>query len=220
MSDITTFFRPQTYVVDDFLFMEQDRAECFYFIVEGKVAMIHKASHTFLKDLKKDNFMGEIGMFKSEPRTLSAKCRDFSQIYILNGQDLFKMADQYMKVFKAIKRIQDDLSRDSYESVCTQCYICGKGSHLALKCPKFKSKEKGNLMKIYINNKIQRGEIDQHMIAGKQQGAMDEREREELQADLMQRMERYLATAEEATDNKHYQSSETEETAELKVELI
>lgn len=118
--------------------------------------------------------MGEIGMFKNEPRTLSAKCRDFSQIYILNGNDLVKMADQYMKVFKAIRKIQDDLSRDCYESVCTTCYICSRATHLALKCPKFKSKEKGNLMKIYINNKIQKGEVEQHLLSGKSMNTLDE----------------------------------------------
>lgn len=31
-----------TYVADDFLFMEKDRAEYIYFIIQGKVAMIHK----------------------------------------------------------------------------------------------------------------------------------------------------------------------------------
>ena len=70
-----------------------------------------------------------------------------------------------MKVFKAIKRIQEDLAKDCYESVCTTCYICGKSNHLALKCPKFRSREKGNLMRIYINNKIKMGEIDEEMFA-------------------------------------------------------
>ena len=90
-----------------------------------------------------------------------------------------------MKVFKAIKRIQEDLAKDCYESVCTTCYICGKSNHLALKCPKFRSREKGNLMRIYINNKIKMGEIDDHRLSQK----MDGPERKEVEADLMQRME-------------------------------
>jgi hypothetical protein len=31
-----------SYIQDDFIFMEKDKADCMYFIITGKVAMIHK----------------------------------------------------------------------------------------------------------------------------------------------------------------------------------
>lgn len=34
--------------------MEKDKAECFYYILEGKVAMIHKKTNTFITDIKKN----------------------------------------------------------------------------------------------------------------------------------------------------------------------
>ena len=42
MTELTSQFKKTTFVSDDFLFMEKDKAECIYFIIQGKVAMIHK----------------------------------------------------------------------------------------------------------------------------------------------------------------------------------
>jgi endonuclease G len=39
--------------IDDIIFMERDKAESFYYIIEGKVAMIQKNTNTFIIDLKK-----------------------------------------------------------------------------------------------------------------------------------------------------------------------
>ena len=61
--ELTAFFHKVTFVADDFIFMEKDRAENIYYIIQGKVAMIHKQSHTFITDLGKDQYFGEIGVF-------------------------------------------------------------------------------------------------------------------------------------------------------------
>jgi hypothetical protein len=42
MTELSNHFKKVTFVSDDFLFMEKDKAECIYFIIQGKVAMIHK----------------------------------------------------------------------------------------------------------------------------------------------------------------------------------
>ena len=62
------------------------------------------------------------------------------------SKDLFTMSEQFTKAFKALKKIRDDLSRGSFDSLCTTCYICGDKDHLALQCRKFDSKWKGNLV--------------------------------------------------------------------------
>ena len=54
LSDLTQFFRKMTYVADDFIFMEKDKAQSIFYIIQGKVAMIHKQSHTFITDLLKE----------------------------------------------------------------------------------------------------------------------------------------------------------------------
>jgi len=45
--------------------------------------MLHKQSHTFLLDLKLGKVLGEIGVFKNELRSLTAKARDFTEVYCI-----------------------------------------------------------------------------------------------------------------------------------------
>ena len=35
------------------------------------------------EDLKKENYFGELGFIKGEPRCLSAKARDFTEVFII-----------------------------------------------------------------------------------------------------------------------------------------
>ena len=53
LSELINYFNLRTYVIDDIIFMERDKAESFYYIIEGKVAMIQKNTNTFIIDLKK-----------------------------------------------------------------------------------------------------------------------------------------------------------------------
>ena len=72
--------------------MEKDKSESILYIQEGKVALIHKQSHTFIKDIGKDTHFGEIGVLKEEPRSLSAKARDFTEVFLLKKRDLYKVS--------------------------------------------------------------------------------------------------------------------------------
>ena len=50
-----------------------------YYIHRGKVAMIEKHSHTFIKDIESGCYFGELGVLMGKERSLSAKCRDFTE---------------------------------------------------------------------------------------------------------------------------------------------
>lgn len=62
MAELASKFQSVTYVIDDMLFVENDPATNLYYINEGKIAMIQKASHTYIKDLRQDVVFGEIGV--------------------------------------------------------------------------------------------------------------------------------------------------------------
>jgi len=83
LSEITEHFVNYTFVSDDFVFMENDKSESIIYILEGKVAMLHKLSHTFIKDIGKEQHIGEIGVLKEQPRSLSAKVRDYTTAFVL-----------------------------------------------------------------------------------------------------------------------------------------
>ena len=148
LSELTLHFRKVTYVADDFLFMEKDRAEYIYFIIQGKVAMIHKQTHTFITDLKKDKYFGELGFLTGEPRCLSAKSRDFTEVFMIKKDDFDSISENYIEAITAIRTIKESLENDNYWPLKTQCYLCDGRDHLALKCPRY-SRWKGNLMLMY-----------------------------------------------------------------------
>ena len=58
--------------------------------------MIHKKSHTYLIDLMKDDYFGEIGFFTDNRRTVSAKSRDFTETYAIHKSDFLEIADDYI----------------------------------------------------------------------------------------------------------------------------
>ena len=64
--------------------------------------MIHKCSHTYILDLIKDDYFGEVGFFSDNPRTLSAKSRDFTETYVIYKKEFLKIAEDYIS---AIVRI-------------------------------------------------------------------------------------------------------------------
>ena len=97
LSDLTEKFSRFTYVTDDFLFMEGDKSEAFFYIKLGKIAMIHKKSHTFVKDLGSHSYFGELGFLTGKERCLSAKARDFTEVYVLRKDVFEKIYESYIQ---------------------------------------------------------------------------------------------------------------------------
>ena len=132
LSELTAYFQKVTYVSDDFIFMEKDKAECIYYIIQGKVAMIHKQSHTFIKDLKKEEYFGELGMLQECPRSLTAKARDFTEVFIIRKQDFESISENYIEALQAMRAIKYGLERNKLRPLKMKCYLCNKPDHVAL----------------------------------------------------------------------------------------
>ena len=58
--------------------------------------MIHETSHTFLKDLMKGDYFGEIGFLTDNPRMVSAKAREYTELYVIHKSDFIKIAEDYI----------------------------------------------------------------------------------------------------------------------------
>jgi hypothetical protein len=63
LSEITKSFKKQTFTVDDNIFTEGDEGGTMYFIVTGLVTILHKKTQTYIRDLKQDQYFGEIEFF-------------------------------------------------------------------------------------------------------------------------------------------------------------
>lgn len=152
LSELTQkYLQKMTYVLDDFIFIEKDKAEMQYFIINGKVAMLQKITHTFLTDLGKDSGFGELGMLTGQPRSLSAKSRDFTEVLVIRRDDFYRVKEDYLSAARAFKKIRVSvLLKGDYRILNLHCYLCNKKNHLALKCHYFKN-IKGNLLRMYID---------------------------------------------------------------------
>ena len=62
--------------------------------------MLHKQSHTFLLDLKLGKVLGEIGVFKNELRSLTAKARDFTEVYCIKKSDLYELSENFTQALQ------------------------------------------------------------------------------------------------------------------------
>lgn len=68
LSEMTFLFKSNTFMVDDNIFVESDPGGTMFFIVKGKVTILHWETWTYIKDLVKDDYFGEIGFFSDKQR--------------------------------------------------------------------------------------------------------------------------------------------------------
>ena len=62
--------------------------------------MIHKQTSTFIIDLKQESFFGEYGLISGQTRSLSAKCRDFTEVYVINKTSFEETAENYIEAIR------------------------------------------------------------------------------------------------------------------------
>lgn len=67
--------------------------------------MIHKKTHSYMIDLVKDDYFGEIGFFTDNRRIMSAKSRDFTEVYAIYKSDFLEIAEDYIHVIVKVEVI-------------------------------------------------------------------------------------------------------------------
>ena len=149
LSEITFIFKQVTYMIDDNIIVEDDPGGKIFFIVKGKVAILHRKSRTYIKDLARDDFFGEIGFFSEKPRQSTAKSRDFTHLLVLNHDMFAAKTEAFRKTMHRFYLIKNSINQNNdYNELKIICYICGEMGHIAIDCTDF-DKIKGNLKKFY-----------------------------------------------------------------------
>eukprot|EP00347_Sterkiella_histriomuscorum_P015001 403358691 len=149
LSELTFYFQRQSFALDDHVFQEGDESLYLFSIVQGKVGMIHKRTHTYLTELSVGDCFGEIGFFTDDPRMLTAKSRDYTQLYVIEKKDFMHIAENYITAIQSYHQIRSAMKEEAnYLVLNIKCYICDKKGHVALGCQYLPTK-KGNIMKHY-----------------------------------------------------------------------
>lgn len=133
LSEITFIFCQVTYMIDDNIIIEDDPGGKIFFIVKGKVAILHRKTRTYIKDLGKDDFFGEIGFFSEKARQATAKSRDFTNLLVLDHDSFEKKTEEFRKTMHRFYLIKNSINQSNdYKHLKITCYVCNKMGHIAI----------------------------------------------------------------------------------------
>ena len=93
-------------------FQEGDKGTTLYFIIRGSIILAHKKTHTFLKELGADDFLGEIAFFSDSTRKATARSKNFAEVLILELTDFLAQAQNYPEINKYYQHIKDSINKD------------------------------------------------------------------------------------------------------------
>ena len=92
LSEVTFLLDNDTFSMDDHIFEEDEKGAKMYFITKGTVVIMHKKTHTYIKELQVDDYFGEIAFFSELPRQATARSRGFTEILSLNKDKFLEVA--------------------------------------------------------------------------------------------------------------------------------
>ena len=78
--------------MDDHIFEEGEKGATMFFITKGTVVIMQKITHTFIKELKVDEYFGEISFFSELNRQATARSRGFCEVLSLNRASFIETA--------------------------------------------------------------------------------------------------------------------------------
>lgn len=112
--------------MDDHIFEEEEKGTKMYFITKGTVVIMQKKTHTYITELKFDQYFGEICFFSDLNRQATARSRGFTEVLALNKEDLKRKADdqQYGEALILYQSIADKLNNNDYTAISITCYLC------------------------------------------------------------------------------------------------
>ena len=86
--------------------------------------MIHKQTSTFIIDLKQESYFGEYGLITGNNRSLSAKCRDFTECYVIKKEHFDAAAENYIEAIRYLKQLKESIENKDITPLKLKCYIC------------------------------------------------------------------------------------------------
>ena len=63
LCNLTFVLQHRSFAIDEYIFGEGDDGHELYFITDGKVSLLHRATGSFIINLHKESAFGEIGFF-------------------------------------------------------------------------------------------------------------------------------------------------------------
>jgi hypothetical protein len=147
LSQLTFKLRHHTYAIDDPIMEEESLGNNMYYVCKGSVVLIHKKTHTFIKEISLDAWWGELSFFSEAPRRVTVRSKNFTEVVYITKEDFMKIVkddEDSLKIMKMIKR--KIRKKKNLSGIGVSCYIWGRVGHISLDWKNFK-KIKGNINK-------------------------------------------------------------------------
>ena len=92
--------------VDDTIIEEGSHGKRMYYISKGSGILLHKASRTFIKEIKPDACLGELAFFSEEPRRATMRSNNFTEVLHISRDaflEIAKLSNESNKILRIIK---------------------------------------------------------------------------------------------------------------------
>ena len=121
---------------DEKIFAKNDEEDfSIYFVMKGKVEL-YTESGAVLKELGMGEHFGELAFFSGQPRSLSARSKDFTTLFAINWEEFIDVLKRNSEDFEKFCMIRDQIIiYQNYFPLKIRCYSCNQMGHLIDRCP-------------------------------------------------------------------------------------
>ena len=126
---INEMFAPSDTIIE-----EGEMTNKLYFIMNGKVIVYQNYTKSIIKELRENDYFGEISFFTENPRCASVKCIDFLDVLSLTRLNLNCLIEKFPEADNIIKNLSKSCEKGNFSELFVQCYICEEIGHYATKC--------------------------------------------------------------------------------------
>jgi hypothetical protein len=136
LSQLSKALETETYGPGDTVIEEGEMSSKIYFIQNGKVDIYHQATKSSFRELKSDDYFGEISFFTDKPRCASAKCSDYVDLLALSKNNMNLLLEKFPEAKEVTENVAKKCENGDLSCLHVYCYICKELGHVAIRCRK------------------------------------------------------------------------------------
>ena len=145
LSQIAFKLRHHTFSIDDPMLEEGHEGNTLYYISKGSAILLHKKTHTFIKELKQDSWVGELSFFTGLPRRATIRAKSFIETLNITKDDFYRTSKDDEDAMKLLRMIKNKIrKKKNLSGIGVLWYVWNKLGHISLDWRKF-DKIKGNI---------------------------------------------------------------------------